>query len=122
VGSYAYRELVRQLHPKLVRPVRIGSAALDEAVTGRVLGFLVLVLIIFGSGVVAVAATGQDLATSFSASATALGNVGPGLGEVGPANDFRQVDAPGRAVLAVSCSWAASRSTPSCCRWRSCPR
>jgi trk system potassium uptake protein len=101
VGSYAYRELVRQLHPRLVRPVRVGATHLDEAVSSRVLGFLVLVLIIFGSGVVVVASTGADLATSFSASATALGNVGPGLGDVGPASDFRALDAPARAAMAL---------------------
>lgn len=101
VGSYAQRELVRQLHPRLVRPVRVGAAALDEAVTSRVLGFLVLVLIIFGTGVVVVAATGEDLVTAFSASATSLGNVGPGLGDVGPASDFRALDPPARAAMAV---------------------
>jgi trk system potassium uptake protein len=101
VGSYAFRELSRQLHPRLIRPVRVGDAPLDETVAGRVLGFLVLVLIIFGSGVVIVAGTGADLVTSFSASATALGNVGPGLGDIGPAGDFRGLEAPARAAMAV---------------------
>lgn len=101
VGSFAYRELTRQLHPRLVRPVRVGTTSLDEAVASRVLGFLVLVLIIFGTGVVVVAATGEDFVTSFSASATALGNVGPGLGDVGPVSDFREIDPPARFTLAL---------------------
>jgi trk system potassium uptake protein TrkH len=101
VGSFAYRELVRQLHPRLVRPVRAGAAPIDEAVASRVLGFLVLALVVFGCGVVTVAATGADLTTSFSASATAFGNVGPGLGDIGPASDFRALEAPARAAMAV---------------------
>lgn len=101
VGSYAYRELLRQLHPRLVRPVHVGATQLDEPVVTRVLGFLVLGLVIFGLGVVAIALTGEDLVTSYGASATAFGNVGPGLGAVGPTNDFGELSAWGRGALEV---------------------
>jgi trk system potassium uptake protein TrkH len=99
VGSVARRELARQLHPRVVRPVRVGATVLDEMVTSRVLGFLVLALAIFGTGMFAVSLTGEDLVTSFSASASAFGNVGPGLGDVGPTADFLELSAPARGVL-----------------------
>ena len=99
VGSVARRELARQLHPRLVRPVRVGARVLDETVTNRVLGFLVLALAIFGTGMFAVSLTGEDLVTAFSASASAFGNVGPGLGAVGPTTDFLELSAPARGVL-----------------------
>jgi trk system potassium uptake protein TrkH len=35
--------------------------------------------------------TGPDIITSFSAAATAFGNVGPGLGDVGPTHDFLEL-------------------------------
>ncbi len=88
VASYAHRATLRQLHPRMVRPIRIGKAILDDDVTSRVLGFLVLALATFGSGALLIAWSGVDLLTALSASATAFGNVGPGINELGPSNDF----------------------------------
>jgi trk system potassium uptake protein TrkH len=45
-----------------------------------------------------IAATGPDLITSFSASATAFGNVGPGLGQLDHGGDFLVVPTLGRWV------------------------
>ena len=56
-----------------------------------VLAVLVLALATFGGGAVVIALTGPDIVTSFSAAATAFGNVGPGLGDVGPAHDFLEL-------------------------------
>ncbi len=98
VGSFASREARRQLHPRLVRPVRIGDAVLPESVSNRVVGFLILALAFFGAGIVAIASTGVDLRTALSAAATTFGNVGPGLGEVGPTDDFLNLTATARAV------------------------
>ena len=49
---------------------------------------MVMGLAVFGGGAALIAATGNDMITSFSAAATAFGNVGPGFGEVGPTHDF----------------------------------
>ncbi len=91
VGSYAHREALRHLHPRLVRPVRVGGGIMPDRTANKIVGFLILALAIFGIGALAIAVTGPDLVTSFSAAATAFGNVGPGLGDVGPTNDFLQL-------------------------------
>ncbi len=88
VASFAHRATLRQLHPRLVRPVRVGGNVLDESVTNKVLGFLVLALAAFGGGALIIALTGVDLVSALSASATTFGNVGPGLNVVGPSSDF----------------------------------
>ncbi len=98
VASYAHREGLRHLHPRLVRPVRVGNALLPDAVAGKVVGFLLLALAIFGGGAVLIGMTGPDMITSFSSSATAFGNVGPGLGELDHANDFLSIPRLGRIV------------------------
>jgi trk system potassium uptake protein TrkH len=98
VASYAHREALRHLHPRLVRPVRIGSAIVPDRTANKIVGFLVLALAIFGIGAMAIAFTGPDLVTSFSAAATALGNVGPGLGDVGPTHDFLELPRMARWV------------------------
>ncbi len=98
VASYAHREALRHLHPRLVRPVRVGNGILPDEVAGRVVGFMMLALAIFGGGAVAISATGPDMITSFSASATAFGNVGPGLGALDHTGDFLAIPRPGRWI------------------------
>lgn len=101
VSSFAHREALKHLHPRLVRPIRVGNGLLPDDVAGKVVGFLLLALVIFGGGSIMIAATGPDLITSFSASATAFGNVGPGLGDLDHAGDFRAIPALGRAIAMV---------------------
>lgn len=98
VASFAHREALRHLHPRLVRPVRVGNGILPGDVAGRVMGFMVLALAVFGGGAVLISATGPDMITSFSSSATAFGNVGPGLGALDHANDFLSIPPPGRWI------------------------
>jgi len=101
VASFAHREALRHLHPRLVRPVRVGNGILPDEVAGRVVGFMMLALAIFGGGAVLISATGPDMITSFSSSATAFGNVGPGLGALDHANDFLSIPPAGRWVAMV---------------------
>ncbi len=98
VSSFAHREALRHLHPRLVRPVRVGNAVLSDDVAGKVVGFLLLTLAIFGGGSFLIAATGPDLITSFSASASALGNVGPGLGDLDHNGDFLAIPRAARGI------------------------
>jgi len=98
IASHAHRETLRHLHPRLVRPIRVGGVALDDQIGNKVLGFFVLALATFGGGGLIVAMTGSDIITSFSASATLLGNVGPGLGDVGPTSDFLNISRLARIV------------------------
>jgi trk system potassium uptake protein TrkH len=98
VASYAHREALRHLHPRLVRPVRVGNGILPDDVAGRVVGFMVLALAILGAGAMAISATGPDMITSLTSSATAFGNVGPGLGDLDHANDFLSIPPVGRWI------------------------
>jgi trk system potassium uptake protein TrkH len=98
IASYAHRETLRHLHPRLIRPVRIGDAVLDDGVANRVLGFFVLALAAFGGGGILIALGGADMITAFSASATLFGNVGPCLADVGPTADFLNISRFGRWV------------------------
>lgn len=85
------RELWRLIHPNIVRPIKLGGRALPERVIDAVWGFFALYLVVFAVLMVLVMATGVDQVTAFGAVASALNNLGPGLGEVGtsfaPLND-----------------------------------
>ncbi|WCO68067.1 TrkH family potassium uptake protein [Iamia majanohamensis] len=101
-ASFTHREALKQLHPRLVRSVRLGrGGVLPEDVAGRVVAFMMLSLVIFGGGALLIAASGSGMITSFSASATALGNVGPGFGDLDHGGDFRVIHPFGRLVAMV---------------------
>lgn len=101
VLAYARRQVFRQLHPRSVDVVRVGSDVVAEPIAARVVGFFGLFMAVGGLATFAVAATGTDPVTAISAVATSIGNVGPGLGEVGPTTDFLNLTAPARGVLMV---------------------
>ncbi len=64
--------------------------------------FLIAVIV---AGIVA--ASGYDLITSLTTAATTLGNVGPGLGEIGPTDNFAHF--PGHVKLVLSAAMIAGR-------------
>lgn len=99
VASHTWREIQKQIHPRLVKPVRVGKSIVNEETAARMNGFVAIGLVVFAGGVISIALTGEDLWTSMSASATAFGNVGPGLADVGPTDDFRNLVPPARWVV-----------------------
>jgi trk system potassium uptake protein TrkH len=54
------------------------------------MSFITLYIFIFIIGTIVVVSTGVDIVTGASAVATSLGNVGPGLGHIGPMDNFAQ--------------------------------
>ncbi|HHZ87825.1 MAG TPA: potassium transporter, partial [Chromatiaceae bacterium] len=78
-----YRELSRLVHPSAQIPVRIGGRSIPPRVVDSVWGFFAVYVFSFTAMYLALAATGLDLITSFSAVAACMNNLGPGLGVVG---------------------------------------
>jgi trk system potassium uptake protein TrkH len=97
----AIRELRRVRRPHAVLPVRIGSSPTPENIVARVAGFVALFLFILISGTVVLALLGTDLVTAASGAVTTMSNMGPALGEAGPASNFLVFTRPARAVLMV---------------------
>ncbi|MDS0283580.1 TrkH family potassium uptake protein [Haloarcula onubensis] len=87
------RELFTTVHPEAIQPVRLGETVIDETAIRGIYAFSALYLVIFGVAtllVVGVGVSGESLSAFEAASAVAatLGNVGPGVGLVGPMNNF----------------------------------
>ncbi|MEM1137326.1 MAG: TrkH family potassium uptake protein [Bacteroidota bacterium] len=93
-------ELKRQLHPSAVIPVRFNNKAVSQNITYNVLAFIMIYVFIFAAGAILIALCGVDFMTSIGAVATCLGNVGPGLGEVGPVNNFAALPGITKWILA----------------------
>jgi len=82
------QELIRLIHPNAVIPVRLNHKAVPQPVIYNVLAFIVFYFFVTGISAMVIAAMGYDLGTSFSSVAATLGNIGPGLGDVGPVENY----------------------------------
>jgi trk system potassium uptake protein TrkH len=76
------REVVRLIHPAAEIPVRLGAVVVPQRVVDAVWGFFAIYVTLFSVLMLIMLATGVDQVTAFSAIATCINNVGPGLGEV----------------------------------------
>ena len=85
------REIVQLAHPKSVGIIRIGGKKVSSDVLRTIyIYFIAYVGILIGS-VVLVSLDNFDFETTFSAVLTTLGNVGPGMAQVGPMGNFCRV-------------------------------
>ncbi len=95
-----YRELYQLIHPHAVTNVKVDGKVLSKEILGSIWGFLFLFLLTSSVAVLAMAALGQDIVTSFSTVISAMSNVGPALGEAGPTDNYASLPAAGKWVLA----------------------
>lgn len=85
--------LKRLLHPHGVFVIDFNRQRISDAVVDSVLGFVVVYFLVFAVFAFLLTMTGLDFVTAITGSATALGNVGPGLGDIiGPAGTFKPLN------------------------------
>ncbi|WP_297506207.1 TrkH family potassium uptake protein [Thermococcus sp.] len=88
------RELFQTFHPNALRPVKLGGKPVDEHSVRGALAFIVLYLLVFLLASLFVMFNGTttgaqlSIADSMSAVAATLGNIGPGIGAVGPMANY----------------------------------
>lgn len=82
------REAKKLIHPHGVFPIKLGGQIVSEQVVASVGVFVGLYFATFAIFSFFLMGYGLDMITSISAVASALGNVGPGLGQVGPYSNF----------------------------------
>lgn len=97
--KYCYKELFLLIHPRAIKHIKIGGVSVPEDVVRSVLGFMGLYVGLFAFSTVLIAAMGVDFITSLASVAATLGNIGPGLGMVGPVDNFALIPNLGKWVL-----------------------
>jgi trk system potassium uptake protein TrkH len=83
-----WTELKRLIHPRAVIPVKFNGKTVSSEVISNVQAFFIFYILIFVFGSMVLALLGVDFVTAAGATATCLGNIGPGIGTVGPVNNF----------------------------------
>lgn len=87
--SQARRDLAKLIHPNAVMPLKVGRTCVPDPVAQSVLGFIFLYFMSIVLLTFVLLLSGLDFLTSFTATIAMINNAGPGLGEVGPAGNYK---------------------------------
>lgn len=94
------RSVSQAVFPNAVIPIKLDGKPLAETLVLSVLAYLLIYIFLFFGGTMLLTVTeGCDLITAFTASISALSNVGPGLGKVGPTQTYAWVSLSGKWIL-----------------------
>ncbi len=92
-------ELKRLVHPNAVIPVRFNNQGVSQQILSNVLAFVMFYIFIAVIGIVVMASMSYDIESAFGAVAATLGNIGPGIGDVGPMDNYAHIPAFGKWFL-----------------------
>lgn len=95
----SYQELKRIIHPNAVIPVRMNGKGVVPQIISNILAFVVIYMLITIFSTALISALGYDLETSLGAVAATLGNIGPGIGRVGPIENYAHIPVFGKWFL-----------------------
>ena len=96
---HAVNELRKLLHPRGVYVIRFNHRAVPGDVVTNILGFFLLLMIVTVAATFAMTLLGLDLLSAFGSVAATLNNIGPGIGSVGPTDDFGHLPDVGKWLL-----------------------
>ena len=95
----ALNEFGRLIHPRAIIPVRLNGHVLSIDIVQRLLAFAFLYLVVILFAVMALLFVGMGFDEAVGAAITALGNVGPGLGNYGPSGSFAELSDVAKWIL-----------------------
>jgi len=71
-----------------VIPIRYNKHSVNQKTINNIMAFITIYVLTFVIGTVFISAFGYDIDTAMGAVAATLGNIGPGIGDVGPSSNF----------------------------------
>ncbi len=93
------QEFKRLIHPNAVLPTRFDGKTIAPEIIYNFLAFFLLYIMVFMIGGAVMSVLGLDFKTALGATAATLGNIGPGIGNVGPIDNYSQIPATGKWIL-----------------------
>ena len=97
--KHGYQEIFRIIHPHAITSVKMGSRPVPTEVLSSIWGFFILFLGLFIIATLIMAALGLDMLSAFASVAASIGNIGPGLGIVGPTKNYLEIPFIGKWIL-----------------------
>ena len=94
----------KAISPNAVIPVKYNRKPVSEGIVRDIISFLFLYVLVALVASVVLCFLGINLETAVSAVAATLGNVGPGLGDVGPSFSYAWLPGTAKVILTM-CMW-----------------
>lgn len=102
LGKSFVKQIKELMHPNAVIPVRIdGNAISDTLVSASVL-YIAIYLSIALISTILLIIFGMNITEAFSGTIAAMGNVGPGLGQVGSFGNYSSIPAAAKWILSIT--------------------
>jgi len=92
-------ELKRLIHPQAIIPVKLNRKSVPNDIISKIMAFFLIYMMIFAFGTLVMSIIGLDFETAIGSVAATLGNIGPGLGLVGPTGNYAAIPDFGKWFL-----------------------
>ncbi len=99
--KFGIAELKKTIHPDAVIPVRFNGNPVSEEVLRKIVGFFLLFVGLFIVSTIIMAMLGLDFLSAMGAVAASIGNIGPGLADVGPTDNYAAIPVTGKLLLSL---------------------
>ncbi len=101
VFKQSAQELFHQVHPRAVTRLKLGGRVVPTQAQRSLTGFILLYVLLFVLGSLSLSILGMDFVSATSSSVSALSNIGPALGTLGPFDNYAHVPDAGKWILVV---------------------
>jgi len=99
--KYAYRSILKYINPRRILTFKVDGNEVSDDVITKAISFTILYLGVICISYLIMSAIGLDFDTALSSVTSCIGNVGPGLGLVGPEENYFLIPVLGKIVLIV---------------------
>lgn len=96
-----WRQFQQLLHPRGVIPFTLQNRSISRDVAENSVLYIVFYLFIVLTSTLLLIALGTNSLEAFSGTVAAIGNVGPGLGQVGSTGNFNHISIAGKWILSA---------------------
>ena len=93
------RDIKKAINPRSIETVKVDRRTVEEPVVKSVSVFFATYILIAAASMFVVAIDGRDFTTTSTAVIACIGNIGPGLGAVGPYGNFADFSVLSKLVL-----------------------
>ncbi len=93
------RDIKKAINPRSIETVKVDKQTVEEPVVKSVSVFFATYVIVLAVSALIVSLDGRDLTTTFTSVIACIGNIGPGLGAVGPTGNFAHFSVLSKIVL-----------------------
>lgn len=100
LAKVSRNEFKHIIHPNAVLPVRVNKQVISPSIVSTVLAFCFIYLIVMITGILLMMAMGIGAEESIGCVISSMGNMGPGLGQCGPAYSWNALPDMAKWLLA----------------------